>query len=164
MQNKLRKQKSYSIFDMFSSEIGFENAYNILLTVTRRFFFCGSFMYFCLLCLCLFVLILYVPSTIFQLNRNGFSWVDLVLSKDKCVLLKDHNAVTPVRLKPAALRSRVKHSTTTPLRSHLCLCARLFICALWSPPVKGLTSWVSFVVCNCEFVTFQLVSWGMCCT
>ena len=28
----------------------------------------------------------------------------------------------------------------------LCLCARLFVCALWSPAVKGLTSWLSFVV------------------
>ena len=28
----------------------------------------------------------------------------------------------------------------------LCLCARLFICALWSPAGKGLRSWVSFVV------------------
>ena len=28
----------------------------------------------------------------------------------------------------------------------LCLCARLFICALWSPSGKGLTSWLSFVV------------------
>ena len=25
-------------------------------------------------------------------------------------------------------------------------CARLFICALWSPAGKGLTSWLSFVV------------------
>ena len=24
---------------------------------------------------------------------------------------------------------------------------------------KGLTSWLSFVVSNCEFVTFPLVSW-----
>ena len=32
----------------------------------------------------------------------------------------------------------------------LCLCARLFICALWSPAGKGLTSWRSFVVSNCE--------------
>ena len=39
----------------------------------------------------------------------------------------------------------------------LCLCARLFICALWSPAGKGLTSWLSFVVSNCEFVTFTLV-------
>ena len=38
----------------------------------------------------------------------------------------------------------------------LCLCARLFICALWSPAGKGLTSWLSFVVSNCEFVTFPL--------
>ena len=28
----------------------------------------------------------------------------------------------------------------------LCLCVRLFICALWSPAGKGLTSWLSFVV------------------
>ena len=32
-------------------------------------------------------------------------------------LAQGHNAVTPVRLEPAALRSRVKHSTTEPLRS-----------------------------------------------
>ena len=31
---------------------------------------------------------------------------------------------------------------------------RLFICALWSPAGKGRTSWLSFVVSNCEFVTF----------
>ena len=42
----------------------------------------------------------------------------------------------------------------------LCLCARLFICTLWSPAGKGLTSWLSFVVSNCEFVTFPLVSPG----
>ena len=41
----------------------------------------------------------------------------------------------------------------------LCLCTRLFICALWSTAGKGLTSWLSFVVSNCEFVTFPLVSW-----
>ena len=67
----------------------------------------------------LFDLTLYVPSTIFQLNRDGSSWVEPVLSLDKCVLLKDHNAVTPVRLEPATPRSRVKHSTTEPLRSLL---------------------------------------------
>ena len=32
----------------------------------------------------------------------------------------------------------------------LCLCARLFICALWSPSGKGLTSWLSFVEYNCQ--------------
>ena len=35
----------------------------------------------------------------------------------------------------------------------------LFICALWSPAGKGLTSWLSFVVSNCELVTFPLISW-----
>ena len=39
----------------------------------------------------------------------------------------------------------------------LCLCARLFICALWSPAGKGPTSWR-----NCEFVTFPSVSWVRC--
>ena len=67
---------------------------------------------------CFFDLILYVPSTIFQLNRDGSFWVEPILSYDNCVLLKNHNAVTPVRLEPAASRSRVKHSTTEPLRSH----------------------------------------------
>ena len=37
--------------------------------------------------------------------------------------------------------------------SLLCICMRLFVCALWSPAGKGLTSWLSFVVSNCEFVT-----------
>ena len=44
----------------------------------------------------------------------------------------------------------------------LCICTRLFICALWSPAGKGLTSWLSFVVPNCEFATFPLVSWVRC--
>ena len=70
---------------------------------------------------CLFDLILYVPSTIFQLNRDGSSLVEPVLSYDKWVLLKDYNAATLVRLEPAAPRSRVKHSTTEPLRSLVCI-------------------------------------------
>ena len=28
--------------------------------------------------------------------------------------------------------------------------------------LEGLTSWLSFVVSNCEFVTFPLVSWVRC--
>ena len=42
----------------------------------------------------------------------------------------------------------------------LCLCARLFICALWSPAGKGLTSWFLFVVSNCEFVTSHWYPWS----
>ena len=44
----------------------------------------------------------------------------------------------------------------------LCLCARLFICALWSPAGKGLTYWLSIVVSNSEFVTFPNISWVRC--
>ena len=44
----------------------------------------------------------------------------------------------------------------------LCLCARLFICALWSPAGKGLTFWLSFVMSNCMFVTLNLVSLVRC--
>ena len=33
-----------------------------------------------------------------------------------------------------------------------------FVDALWSPAGKGLTSWLSFVVSSCEFVSFSLVS------
>ena len=44
----------------------------------------------------------------------------------------------------------------------LCLWARLFMCAWWSPAGKGLTSLLSFVVSNCEFVTFPSVSWDGC--
>ena len=40
------------------------------------------------------------------------------------------------------------------------LLVRLFICALWS--LAGLTSWLSFVESNCEFVTFALVTWVRC--
>ena len=44
----------------------------------------------------------------------------------------------------------------------LCFRVRLFIGPLWSPARKGLTSWLSFVMSNCEFVTFQLVFWVKC--
>ena len=44
----------------------------------------------------------------------------------------------------------------------LCFRAPLFIDAWWSPAGKGLTSWLSFVVSNCDVVTFLLVSWVRC--
>ena len=44
----------------------------------------------------------------------------------------------------------------------LCFRARLFIDALWSTAGKGLTSWLSFVMSNCEVDTFPLVSWARC--
>ena len=44
----------------------------------------------------------------------------------------------------------------------LCFRAPLFDDALWSPAGKGLTSWLWFVMSNCEVVTFSLVSWVRC--
>ena len=44
----------------------------------------------------------------------------------------------------------------------LCFRARLFIDALWSHAGKGLTSWLSFVMSNCEVVTLTLVSCVRC--
>ena len=32
--------------------------------------------------------------------------------------------------------------------------ARLFVDALWSPAGKGLTSWLSFAMSNCDVITF----------
>ena len=50
---------------------------------------------------------------------------------------------------------------------HLCyLClvffmlSHLFIAALWSPARKGLTTWLSFVMFNCVFVTFPCAILG----
>ena len=65
-----------------------------------------------------FDLILYIPSTIFHAVIKG--WVFLGGTSTKLGLMclaQGHNAVTSVRLKQAAPRSRVKHSTTEPLRS-----------------------------------------------
>ena len=74
---------------LFTNAPSPENRVNILLTVPRRYFFCGSFMFlFCL---------------VFAM-----------------------------------------------------FCARLFICALWSPAGKGLTSWLSFVVSS---VSLLLSHW-----
>ena len=39
----------------------------------------------------------------------------------------------------------------------LCSHARLLVDALWSPAGKELTSWCSFVMSNCDVVTFPLV-------
>ena len=44
----------------------------------------------------------------------------------------------------------------------LYFCACLFIDAVWLPAGIGLTSWLMFVMSNCEVVTFPLVSWVRC--
>ena len=44
----------------------------------------------------------------------------------------------------------------------LCFHACLIADALWSPAGKGLTSWLLFVMSNCDFVTSHMVSWVRC--
>ena len=44
----------------------------------------------------------------------------------------------------------------------LCFNARQLIDAFWSPAGKGHTSWLAFVMSNCDVVTFLLVSWVRC--
>ena len=53
--------------------------------------------------------------------------------------------------------------------NHLCyLCLEfvmlscLFVAALWSPAVKGLTSWLSFVMFYCVLPLSHVVSWVRC--
>ena len=38
----------------------------------------------------------------------------------------------------------------------------MFVDALWSPAVKELTSCLSFVMSNCDDVTFPFVYWVRC--
>ena len=45
----------------------------------------------------------------------------------------------------------------------LCLCACLFIIALWSPAGKGLTSWHSFVVSDMSLSFFSIGILGQVC-
>ena len=71
---------------------------------------------------CLFDLIFYFQSTIFQLRREVFM----------CIA-QGHNAATPVRIEPTALRSPVKHSTTEPLCSHIGVAA---IFVKWPKTIK----------------------------
>ena len=59
---------------------------------------------------CLFDLILYVP-----VNNLCYIGTGLLLSKDQ-----GHNTVTPVKLGPAALQSRVYHSNTKYFLDLLC--------------------------------------------
>ena len=90
-------------------------------------------------------------------------------TKHLCVWTKGEDGAPLNRLKPSSkIFYRPFQGGTTFVDFYVffsCLVlamplyARLFICALWLPAGKGLTSWLSFVVSICEFVTFPLVSW-----
>ena len=61
----------------------------------------------------LFDLILYVPSTIFQLCRDRSTLVEPDTKQRLMCLAQGHNTVMPVRLELATSRSQVNHSTNT---------------------------------------------------
>ena len=66
---------------------------------------------------CLFDLILYITVNNFS-AMPGWVFLGLTSTKQEYMCLaQGHNTMTPVRLEPAAPRSRVKHSTTEPLCS-----------------------------------------------
>ena len=75
----------FKAFFLFDCDEPDNNTRITRITDERLTFSCRRFLFDLTLC---------VPSTIFQLNRDGSSWVEPVLSLDKCDLLKDHNAVT----------------------------------------------------------------------
>ena len=81
--------------------------------------------------------VLYVPSTIFQLNRDGSTWVEPVLSKDimyvSCSRTQRSDAGETQIATPG---SRVKHSTTEPLFSAVCT----FV--VWMQ--RSQLTWISF--------------------
>ena len=70
------------------------------------------------------------------------------------------NSGTPI-FKIRILAQFVSHDFCGSFMFLFCLvfamfCARLFICAFWSPAGKGLTSWLSFVVSS---VSLSLSHW-----
>ena len=91
-----------------------------------------------------------------------------------CTLLLPHPLIPGVKFElsyDSYLCIFVNISLTVPRRCFFCgsfllgmlhvdvCCAIASVpCALWSPDGKGLTSLISFMVYNCEFVTFPLVS------
>ena len=64
--------------------------------------------------------------------------------------------MTPVRLEPVALRSRVKHSTTEPLPSHMyvCIYACMSVCL-------SVCLYVCMYVCLFVFVALRPMSTAM---
>ena len=73
---------------------------------------------------------------------------------------KEHSVILSTFIKlPFVFKTFVLSIFEWPLKTGLCLlclCARLFIGALWSPAGKGLTSWLSFVVST---VSLSLSDW-----
>ena len=92
-----------------------------------------------------------------QANIIGtFNTLDTILNKNNVYF---DNMVS--QLYPSELQL-IKANTSDTEAAFSDFRVRLFIGALWSPARKGLASWHSFVMFNCEFVTFPLVSCVRC--
>ena len=73
------------------------------------------------------LVVLFCLIWFFTSHQQSFSYIDVFLGWTSTklglmCLAQGHNVVTPVRLKPTALQSWVKHSTTEPLRSWFFSC------------------------------------------
>ena len=78
-----------------------------------------------------------------QMDGRDCNIPDAFLKKrgdNKCVLLKDHNTVTLVKLKPAASLSRVKHSTTVLLLSDVVF---IMLINVKMPTIVGILTFMS---------------------
>ena len=98
---------------------------------------------------CLFDLILYVHSTIFQLCGTGLPGLNQYLAR---INVSCSRTTTQWRRWGSNLRPFGLESSTLPL-SHCAPYASVDMCLVvtcW----ERLTSWFLFVVSNCEFVTF----------
>ena len=73
--------------------------------------------------------------------KQGWFFLGWTSTKLGCVLLKEHNAVTPVRLEPTAPRSRVEHSTTEPLLSRIKIEVELNISTTFAWSCQKGTAW-----------------------
>ena len=71
-------------------------------------------------------------------------------------LLKDRHAVTPARLQPAAPRSRVKHSTTEPMRSLLIY----VVLILWFYFIETFELFSRFLLAEAKCVMSYPSNWG----
>ena len=103
-----QKAKGHDSFTVLGPWVMGLSWYQLRTNEARTLFFMVNLRYHCL-----FVwLILYVPvNNLSVMSRRVFQgWTST--KQGLMCLAPGHNAVTPVRLKPMALRSQVKHSTT----------------------------------------------------
>ena len=91
---------------------------NPVVSVKKMFrYACGNRRYRFKCLICLFDLILYIPVNNFIVMLGRVFLGRTSPKQGLMCLAQGHNAETLARLETAALQSRVKHSTTEPMRS-----------------------------------------------